>query len=188
MKGLALLSITLLALACSRGNAPSGSLPPTAETAKKLAEGAVAAANPHDPKVLITDDKVSRYIVYQKEINTVGGLVMGAAVGAYNKSGGDQKGFEKALSQDERTKKIAEAQASALSKSGLTQVEAMEIGKVVSTYTPGATMGDAEMKKQAREEFSAKYGATVLAVLEKRLPELEKLQDEMLNAVLGKKK
>ena len=64
----------------------------------------------------------------------------------------------------------------------------MEIAKIVSTYTPGATMGDGEMKKKAREEFGAKYGPAVLAVLEKRLPELEKLQDEMLGAVLGKKK
>jgi len=32
-----------------------------------------------------------------------------------------------------------------------------------------------------------KYGPEAPAVLEKRLPELSKLQDEMLDAVLGKK-
>jgi hypothetical protein len=182
-------SLTLFALACNRGTAPSGPLPQAAETARKLAQEAPPVPAPSlDPKVLVTDGNIGRYIIYQKEMNTVSDLVMGAAVGAFNKSGGSQKGFEKALSQDERLKKIADTEASALAKSGFTRTEAQEIAKVVSTYTPGATMGDAEMKKTAREEFSAKYSPVVLAVMEKRLPELSKLQDEMLEATLGKKK
>jgi len=40
------------------------------------------------------------------------------------------------------------------------------------------------MKKQARADFQKKYGTEVLAVLEKRLPDLAKLQDELLSAAL----
>lgn len=187
MKRLALTTLALLAFGCNRSSAPT--LPQAAETAKQLAqEAAPVPLLSLDPKVLINDDKVGRYLIYQKEMNTVADLVMGAAMGAFNKSGGSQKGFEKELSKDERIKKIADTETSALAKSGLTRSEAMEISRIVSTYTPGATMGDAEMKKKAREEFSAKHGPEVLGVLEKRLPELERLQNEMLGAALGKKK
>jgi hypothetical protein len=44
------------------------------------------------------------------------------------------------------------------------------------------------MKKTAKDEFSSKYGAAALAIMEKNLPELSKLQDEMLSAAFGKKK
>jgi hypothetical protein len=44
------------------------------------------------------------------------------------------------------------------------------------------------MKQKAREEFTAQYGPEVVAVLEKHLPELSKLQDEMMSAAFGKRK
>ena len=170
--------------ACGR----KSEVPPEISAARKLAETPQQVQPSPSPKDLLTDDKLTRYIVYQREMNTVAGLVLGAAGQAFQKSGGNQKGFEKELSQDERTKKIADTEASALSKSGLTRMEAMAIAKVVSTYTPGATMGNDEMKKQAREKFTAQYGSAALAVMEKRLPELSRLQDEMLGAALGNKK
>ena len=184
---LVLATLVLATSACNRGASPSGALTPAADTARKPSQNSPPAATPLDSKALVTEDKIGRYIIYQKELNSVAALAMGAAGQAFTKSGGSQKDFEKELSKDERSKKIADTQASALAKSGLTQIEAMELAKIVSTYTPGATMGDAEMKQKAREEFTAKYGPEALAVLEKRLPELSKLQDEMLDAVLGKK-
>ena len=184
-----LLAAAVLAVACGKPESPAGKPPAAAESAKKLAESAPAApdAAPTDAKSLITDDKVARYIVYQREMNTVAGLVMGAATQAYGASGGDQKKFEKEMSKDERTKKIADTEASALAKSGLTRAEVMAMVQVIAPYTPGATMGDDEMKKKARADFSAKYGPEVLAVLERHLPELSKLQDEMLGALATKK-
>jgi hypothetical protein len=186
MRHLGFAALTLVTLACNRNAAPPEPLSQGAE--KRAQEAAPPAVPSLAPKDLITDDKVGRYIVYQKEVNTVADLVMGAAMGAFNKSGGSQKGFEKELSKDERLKKIADTEASALAKSGLTRLEAQELAKVVSAYTPGATMGDAEMKKKAREDFGAKYGPTVLAAMEKHLPELARLQDEILSAAMGKKK
>ena len=115
------------------------------------------------------------------------GLAMGAAAQAFSKSGGDQKGFQKELSSDERARKIADTEASALAKSGLSRMEAMAIAKIVAVYTPGATMGDDEMKKAARDDFIAKYGEAALAVLEKRLSDLSTLQDEMMSSAFGKK-
>lgn len=185
MNRTALAVLALATLACNRGSAP----PPAAEVARKLAEAASAPAPAElDPKPLLTDGKVGQYIVYQTEMNLVADLAMGAAAQAYAKSGGSQKGFEKSLSQDERTRKIADTEASALAKSGLSRAEAMALAKVVSSYTPGATMGDAEMKQKHREAFSAKHGPEALAVMEKRLPELTRLQEAMLQAALGKVK
>jgi hypothetical protein len=184
---LALVVLVLTNISCSREPAPSNTQS-AAETAQQAVQNAPSPAVSPDPKTLVTDDKISRYIIYQREINTVADLLMGAATQAYAKSGGDQNGFQKELAQDERTKKIAAAQASALSKSGLGQSEAVELSKIVSTFTAGATIGDEEMKKTARDEFSSKYGAGALGIMEKHLPELSKLQDEMLSAALGKKK
>lgn len=188
MNRYAILSLAFLTLACNRGSGTSGNVPKAAETAKKLAQTAMPVAPSLDPKDLLTDDKIGRYIIYQREMNTVTDLVMGSAMGAFAKSGGNQKGFEKELSKDDRAKKIADTQASALAKSGLTTAEAMEIVKLATPFTVGVTIGDAEMKKKAREEFSAKYGPAATAVMDKHLPELSKLQDEMMGAVFSKKK
>jgi hypothetical protein len=184
-----LAALVLTSISCSRGSAPSGSQENAAGAAQQAAPNtAVSSTEPLDPKVLITDDKISRYIIYQRETNTVADLVLGMAAQAYKKSNGDQKGFEKEIAQDERTKKIAAVQASAISKSGLGQMEAVEISKIVATFTAGVTMGDDAMKKTARDDFSSQYGAAALSVMEKHLPELAKLQDEMLGAAFGKKK
>ncbi len=184
-----LAALVLVNISCGRSSAPSSGANPAAGASQQTAQSAPAAsANPLDPKSLITDDKVNRYVIYQKEVNTVADLVMGLAGQAYKNSGGSQKEFEQGLAKDERTKKVAEVEASALSKSGLNRTEAMEISKIVSSFTAGATIGDDEMKKTARNEFSTKYGADALAIMEKHLPELSKLQDEMMQAAFGKKK
>ncbi len=183
----ALAVLILMNISC--GSAPSGSSQSAAETAKQMAQTAPAVTvTPQDPKALITDDKIGRFIIYQREANTVANIALGAATQALKNSDGSQRGFEKELSSDERSKKIAEVQASALSKSGLGQMEAVEITKIVTEFTARATMGTEEMKKEARNQFTAKYGADKLAIMEKYLPELSKLQDEMLEAALGKKK
>jgi len=84
------------------------------------------------------------------------GELMGAADQAYNKSGGNQKGFEKKLAQDVRIKKIADTEASAFSKSGLTRAEAMAVARLVSSCLPGRSMGTEETKKRARADLEAR--------------------------------
>jgi hypothetical protein len=181
---LVLAALVVATVSCSKEPSPSG----TASTAGEAAKTAVPeTAKPLDPKTLITDDKIGRFITYQKEMNSVVDLAMSAGAEAL-RTGGSQKDMEKALSKDDRARKIADTQASALAKSGLTQMEATEITQVLSPYIAGFTIGDDEMKNKSREEMKSKYGAEAVAVFEKRLPELSKLQDEMLEKALGKKK
>ncbi len=180
-----LVTLTIAAISCSQGPSPSGTTSTAVETAKTAAAD---VAKSLDPKTLITDDKISRFIIYQKEMNSVVDLAMSAGVEALQSAGNSQKDLEKALSKDERAQKIAETQASALAKSGLTQPEATEITKILSPYIAGFTIGDDEMKTKSRDEMKSQYGQEALAVFEKRLPELSKLQDEMLERALGKKK
>lgn len=139
-----LVSLVVATISCSKGPSPSGTPSTAAETTPAAAP---EAAKPMDPKALITDDKIGRFIVYQKEMNSVVDLAMGVGVDALKNAGDSQKDLEKALSKDERTQKIANTQASALAKSGLTQMEATEITKILSPYIAGFTIGDDEMKK-----------------------------------------
>ena len=189
MKRFAFATFTLVALviatiSCSKGPSESGPAPTALETAKAAAP---QAAKPVDPKTLITDDKISRFIVYQREMNSVVDLAMGLGADALKNASGSQKDLEKAMSKDERAQKIANTQAAALAKSGLTQTEATEITTILSPYISGFTIGDDEMKQKSRDEMKSKYGPEALAVFEKRLAELSKLQDEMLEKALGKK-
>ena len=109
---LLVLPLLLFGTACGR----KSEVPPEVAAARQLAEAPQPQGSSLAPKDLLTDDKLTRYVVYQREMNTVTDLVMGAAMGAFNKSGGSQKGFEKELSKDERIKKIADTEASALAK------------------------------------------------------------------------
>jgi len=179
------LPLLLFGTACGQ----KSEVPPEVAAARKAAAVAVPETPSLSPKDLLTDDKLTRYAIYQREMNTVVGLTLGAAGQAFQKSGGSQKGFEKELAQDERIKKIAETEASALSKSSLTRMEAMEVGKLVASYIPGRSMGTEEMKKQARVDFEAKYGKAALEAMDKHEAELIKLQSEMLGAAFkgGKK-
>jgi len=178
-------SIAILVLACG----PKGAkLPQEAESAMKLAKSAPALApSSADPKAVITDDRITRHLIFQREMAPVTGIAMEVGMLAMKNSGGNQKQFQEEMAKDPRVKRIADAEASAVAKSGLSRMENMEISRIVSDFTPGATMGDAEMKKQARADFQKKYGDEVLAVLEKRLPDLAKLQEELLSAALKPK-
>lgn len=182
---LVLAALTVATVSCSKEPSSSG----TASTAGETAKASMPEpAKPLDPKALITDEKIGRFITYQKEMNSVVDLAMNAGVEAIKNSNGSQKDLEKTLAKDDRTQKIADTQASALSKSGLTQMEASSISQVLTPYIAGFTIGDEEMKNKSREEMQSKYGSEAVAVFEKRLPELSKLQDEMLKKALGQKK
>jgi hypothetical protein len=180
-----LVTLMIATISCSRGPSPSGTTSTAVETAKTAAAEAV---KPLDPKTLISDDKISRFIIYQKEMNSVVDLAISAGAEVLQNAGSSQKDLEKALSKDERAQKVANTQASALAKSGLTQPEATEITNILSPYIAGFTIGDDEMKTKSRDEMKSQYGPEALAVFEKRLPELSKLQEEMLEKALGKKK
>jgi hypothetical protein len=175
-----ILPLLLLGTACGR----KSEVPPEVAAARKLAQAPLPEVPTLSPRDLLTDDKLTRYAIYQREMNTVADLLMGAASQAYNKSGGNQKGFEKELAQDVRTKKIADTEASALAKSGLTRAEAMAVSKLVTSYLPRRSTGTEETKKQARADFETTYGKAAVEVVDKHEAELIKIQDEMVNAMM----
>jgi len=111
-------------------------------------------------------------------------LAVDAAAQAHQRAGGDQKGFEKELSKDERIRKIADAEAAGLSRSGLSRSEASAIGKLITPYLTNRMMGTEDMKKKARTDFEAQHGKAALEAADRHEAELTGLQREMLAAVM----
>lgn len=181
-----LLCCAALLAACKKAETPSADARQVVADVKKLAESAPPPVKDSlDPKLLLTDAMLGKYAVYQQTLLPVMGDIMAAAMGAGLKSGGDQKKFEKNLAADERLKRIEAVTKEALAKSGLTQSEATAVGKLVSSYLPGRTMGADEDKKKARVEFEATYGKTAAEAMDKHEAELERLMDETLKASMG---
>jgi hypothetical protein len=85
-------------------------------------------------KPLLTDDKLSRFAVYQREMLAVTSETMGVGMQAFAKGGTDQKKFQGAMAADNRTTKIADASKAALEKSGLTQDEMAKLMRVATRY------------------------------------------------------
>jgi hypothetical protein len=85
-------------------------------------------------KNLLTEDKLSRFATYQKEMLPATGDAVGAGVAAYQKGGTDQKKFQGAMANDDRTARVAATAEAALKKSGLTQDEVSKLSRVVSAY------------------------------------------------------
>ena len=181
-----LLSCTLLLIACQKAQTRSSDTPQAVAEVKKLAESAPPPVeNPLDPKVLLTDEKLGKYAVYQQTMLPVMGDVMAAAMGAGLKSGGNVKEFEKKLAADERLKRIEAATKEAQAKSGLTQSEATAIGQLVASYVPIRTMGADEDRKKARVDFEATHGKAAAEAMDKHEADLTRLQDETMKASLG---
>jgi hypothetical protein len=107
-----------------------------------------------DAKVLLTDDKLSRFATYQKAMLPFMGDATGMGMSAFQKGGTDQKKFQGAMAADERAAKVAAAGKAALEKSGLTQEEVSKLSRLVmSYYARNYAMQDAVKKA---EEVRAK--------------------------------
>lgn len=181
-----LLSLALLLTGCQKSEKPSGEMPKEAADAKKLAEQAPPApASPSDPKALLTDEMLGKYVVYQTTIMPVMGdsLAMGGT--ALQKSGGDQKEFEKQVAADPRFQRVDAATKEAAAKSGLTAQTAAAIGHLVSEYVSKRTMGTDEEKTKARAELEQAYGRSAAEAMDRHEAELTRLQEETLKAALG---
>jgi len=94
----------------------------------------MVALSPEDAKTLLTDDKLSRFATYQKEMLSVTGDTVGVGMQALEKGGTDQKKFQGAMAADDRSAKIAATNQAALEKSGLTQEEMAKLAHVASGY------------------------------------------------------
>lgn len=99
-----------------------------------VAKLTAAAAEVEAAKALLTEDKLSRFATYQKEMLSVTGDAVGVGMQAYAKAGTDQKKFQGAVAADDRGAKIESATKAALAKSGLTQDEMMKLTRVATRY------------------------------------------------------
>jgi hypothetical protein len=134
----------LLCLAgCKKGQVPTPAAAPAppgmgaARPTMPMSRPAMPAMSPGDVaevKALLTDDKLSRFAVYQKEMLSVTSDTMGVGMQAFAKGGTDQRKFQGAMAADNRTAKIADASKAALEKSGLTQDEMAKLMRVAPRY------------------------------------------------------
>ncbi len=198
--------------ACKKESPTPASTPAAAQPAAQAPAAPPAAAPGDDVKALLTEDKITRFATYQKEISAVTSEAVGAGVAAYQKGGGDQKKFEKAVAADDRTAKIAAASQAALEKSGLSQAEVSRLTSVLTPYYAKAYAmtemfkgDDSKDKKPGsvedvmakvreeqkgkveamRKEFAAKYGEDALALVRKHEPEFFALNEKIMGAAMG---
>jgi hypothetical protein len=188
MKTALLVLIPFLFIACDKKNenvspAEPPSAPPSspkAAAAPVSAPTAAPAAAPASAAALLTDEKVKGYVIYTKEIGTVAAEAMGMAGSAYARSKGDQKGFERALSADERTKKVAAASQAALEKSHLTQAEVGQLTQILSPYYTRRMMAKGAEEAMAKAKAASKGKAGILeGIYKKQIDEVVALRAEM---------
>lgn len=181
-----LLSLALLLTGCQKTEAPAGETPKAAADAQAaVAEAPAAPADPTDPKALLTDEMLGKYVVYQTTMLPVMGDTLAMGASAIQSSGGDQKELEKQMAADPRLQRVDAATKEASAKSGLTAQTAAAIGGLVSGYVTERSMGTAEEKAKVRADFEQKYGTPAAEAMDKHEAELTRLQEDALKAALG---
>jgi len=203
------ISVRTLAVLCLFGCNESPLTKGEPKPASASGAPAPVTAAPGAP-LQLTDDKLTRFAVYQREMLPVMGQAMNAAGSAFAKSGSDARKFGDEMAGGEQGRNIAKVSEAALAKSGLTQAEVSELSRLTSEYY-GQAMVTAEMKKalaspsEAEEmkdfyrkqleefevykrDYAQKHGAATLALLEKHSDEFVALTHEMLNAMVTRPK
>ena len=136
----ACLFLLLCFAGCKKGEGPKpAAVPPSPASSAGhappfVAKLTAAVAEVDAAKALLTEDKLSRFATYQKEMLSVTGDAVGVGMQAYAKGGTDQKKFQGAVAADDRSAKIESATKAALAKSGLTQDEMMKLTRVATRY------------------------------------------------------
>jgi hypothetical protein len=221
----AFLLLVVLPLACKKQEAaePAASpVPPPLASAKAppprppfARPARPTGPSPTEVKPLLTEDKVTRFATYQKEISTMTTEAVGVGLSAHRKAGTDPKKLEKAVVADDRSATLAAASQAALKKSGLTQNEVTKLTQVLTPYysrlyalermfgrsggdetpakKPGAiaeAMARVREKRAARaaavrQEFSERYGEDALALVKQHEPEFFAINEKMMNAAMG---
>ena len=191
----AFLFVLLCFAGCKKGEAPKpAAVPPSpASSARRppdfVAKLEAAQADVDAARALLTEDKLSRFATYQKEMLSVTGDAMGVGMQAYAKAGTDQKKFQGAMAADDRSSKIEAATKAALAKSGLTQEEMMKLTRVATSYYAHAyAMQDAvskvdELRKKIEEaKAKGKQPSPVDTAMEKaysgQAARLEKVRED----------
>jgi hypothetical protein len=140
-------------IACKKNEAPvSPAAPP-----KVAAAAPASPATDTSAQALLTEDKLSRFLIYQKEMLAVALDSMNVGLQAFAKAGTDQKKLQGEMAGDKRSAHIAEVSKAALEKSGLTQSEIPALTQLTSPYyakayaLQGAVKKLAEIRKNIEE-------------------------------------
>jgi hypothetical protein len=180
---------------CKKGDAPkpaAARVSPASSAARApvfVSRLEAAAVDAEAAKALLTEDKLSRFATYEKEMLSVTGDAMGVGMQAYAKAGTDQKKFQGAMAADDRSSKIEAATKAALAKSGLTEDEMKKLSHVATPYYAHAyAMQDAigkvdELRKKIEEaKAKGKEPSPVDTAMEKaysaQAARLEKVREE----------
>ena len=154
--------------------APAPPVVPAARPANPAARPAMPAVDMAAAKALLTEDKLSRFAVYQREMLSVTSDTMGVGMQAFAKGGTDQKKVQGAMAADGRTAKIADTSKAALEKSGLTQDEMMNLQRLATRYfahvyalSEAATKVEGYRKKIDEAKASGKQPGVVDVAMEK---------------------
>jgi hypothetical protein len=169
--------------------APAPPVLGAAQPVAPISPPAVAPVDVAAVKALLTDDKLSRFAAYQREMLSVTSDAMGVGMQAFAKGGTDQKKVQGAMAADDRSAKIAGVSKAALEKSGLTQDEMAKLSHVVMRYYAHAyALHDAakqvaELRKKIDEaRTSGKQPSAVDVAMEKaysgQTGQLEKMRAE----------
>lgn len=181
-----LLALALLLTGCRKTEVPAGEAPKAAADAQAaVAQAPAVPADPNDPKALLTDEMLGKYVVYQTTVMPVMADTLAMGASALKNSNGDTNDFEKQLAADPRFQRVDAAQKEAAAKSGLTAQTAAAIGKLVSEYVSERSMGSPEEKAKVRADFEQKYGTPAAEAMDRHEAELTKLVEETLKAALG---
>jgi len=85
-------------------------------------------------KALLTEDKLSRFATYQKEVLTATSEAVGKGMTAHQQSGTDPEKLPGAMTDNDPAAKVAAASKTALDRGGLTQEEVFKLNQVVTSY------------------------------------------------------
>lgn len=128
-----LLSLCALVGACKKKQtAPRVTATPAAQP--PIPPPPAAGPSLADAKLLLTDDKLTRFARFQSEMLAATAEATAMAVAAQQRPAGDPKKAGQAMGNDNRAEKVAAANKAALAKSGLTQDEANKLSRIVTPY------------------------------------------------------
>jgi hypothetical protein len=183
---------------------PSAAAPAPAAPAAPAASPAEPAAGAPNVAALLTDDKVRRYLVYQREI-AGGAKGIGAMIGAAAPK--VQKGEKPDVRLDDRNAGgLANAGQRGLAQSGLPLEEITQLTTVLTPYytqrmmavdaakslakakgpiMTGIFQKQVDKGSQLRADFEKQHGKAALATVDKHEKEAIQIQELLLKNALG---
>lgn len=128
-----LLSLCALVGACKKKEAAPPVTGPSA-TERPIPPPPAAGPSLAEAKLLLTEDKLTRFLRFQTELVAANAEATKLALAAQQAAGSAPKKVEQAMTADNRAERLAEANKAALAGSGLSQDEANRLSRILTPY------------------------------------------------------